>query len=239
MKLQKKFEIEEFVDTLDKLILSKYIMAERRISDVLQGIARTSDVYNLIAKCMVNFDFKAKWKEAISTRFFRLPDLDEDRIAFIFCLFSNIDDKNIDFTGFLSEYFSAINSYSAYELFSKTVVVEFKRLLLKFLGYTDDDMGEDYALETNKKDNFSLLASSIDELLKKIKTSKKIKSYLDKNDLIAVLSTFLLTAEKKETEYFYAFRVMLNSALAKSKALKDDIEKINQIVDTIIRGIYE
>ena len=32
---------------------------------------------------MVNFDFKAQWKVATSAHFFRLPELDADRIAFM------------------------------------------------------------------------------------------------------------------------------------------------------------
>lgn len=241
MKQQKKIDIDEFLVALDGLIESKYILAERRISDVLYQVAKTADVYNLIAECMINFDFKSKWKVATSAHFFKLPDRDEERIAFIFCLLSNIDDKNIDFTNFLSEYFSAANSYSAYELFSKTVLVEFKRLIFKLLkldGSSTNSVLDGDVLEN--KDNFVLLCELIDKMIVKVKECDKLKhSFISKNDMIAILSTFELLAKSKQTEYLYAFRITLNSALSKNKQYKDMVEEINQLVDKIIRGIYE
>lgn len=242
MKQQKSIDINEFLIAVDKLISSKYILAERRISDVLFSIAHTTPVYNLIAKCMINFDFKNQWKVATSAHFFKLPETDEMRVAFIFCLLSNIDDRNIDFTNFISQYFSANNSFSAYELFEKTVIVEFKRLIIKLLNVDDinDSKSKNISSEEQKKDNFDLLKTLVINLISKIKTAEKLKHcYLLKNDLIAVLSTFQLVIENKQTEYLYAFRVTINSALEKNKIYKVEIEQINQIVDQIIRGIYE
>ena len=242
MKQKNNVNIDNFLVALDNLISSKYILAERKISDVLFSIAHETEVYNLIAKCMVNFDFKAQWKAAISSHFFKLPELDEDRIAFIFCLLSNIDDKNIEFTNFLSTYFAAANSYSAYELFSKTIIIEFKRLIIKLLNVDNLDCQQNDTVEdeVQKFDNFGYLQNLVVELVSKIKMTSKLKrSFLDKNDLIAVLSTLELIAKDKQTEYLYAFRVTLNSALAKNKLFKSDIEQINQVIDKIIRGIYE
>lgn len=242
MKQQKIIDIDEFLTALDKLIASKYILAERKISDVLFQVAQTSHVYNLIAKCMINFDFKAEWKVATSSHFFKLPETDEKRVAFIFCLLSNIDDKNIDFTNLIAQYFSTENSFSAYELFSKTVIVEFKRLIIKLLNIEEEAVaeGDDVSNETIVVNNFVLLEKLVSDLSAKIKSSEKIKhSFLAKNDLIAVLSTLLLVTEHRQTEYLYAFRVTLNSALAKNKHYKNEIEQINQVIDQIIRGIYE
>lgn len=242
MKQQKNINIDEFLNALDKLIASKYILAERKISDVLVQVAESSYVYNLIAKCMINFDFKAEWKIATSSHFFKLPESDEKRVAFIFCLLSNIDDKNINFTSLIYDYFSTENSFSAYELFSKTVIVEFKRLIIKLLNI-NDDIEENKDLITENvlvENNFALLENLIEELNLKIKSTEKVKhSFLSRNDLIAVLSTLTIIVKQKQTEYLYAFRVTLNSALAKNKQFKSAIEQINQVIDQIIRGVYE
>lgn len=242
MKQQRKIDIDEFLAVLDKLITSKYILAERKISDVLVQVAKTTHVYNLIAKCMINFDFKAEWKIATSAHFFKLPESDEKRVAFIFCLLSNIDDKNIDFTNLISQYFSTENSFSAYELFSKTVIVEFKRLIIKLLNIEEDNES-DYEIlekECESQNNFILLERLVTDICVKIKSSEKLKRcFLTRNDLIAVLSTLLLVTQQKQTEYLYAFRVTLNAALAKNKNYKNEIERINQVIDQIIRGVYE
>lgn len=239
MKQQNIVDIDDFLISLDKLISSKYIVAERKISDVLISIAHSSSVYNLIAKTMINFDFQSEWKKATATHFFRLPETDEKRVAFIFCLLSNIDDHNIDFMNFIANYFSAANSYSAFELFSKTVLIEFKRLILKFLE-VDENSGIDEQGAVSKQNNFDLLLFVVENLISKVKKQNKVKkSFMDKNEMLAVLSTFILTIKNKEIEYFYAFRVTLNSAISKNRVFKDDIEKINNLVDQIIRGIYE
>ena len=95
-------------------------------------------------------------------------------------------------------------------------------------------------MQSITQNNFALLKEKVEKLWQKVKNQDKLKhSYMQKSDLIAVLSTFLLIIESRQTEYFYAFRVTINSALLKIKQLKNDIEEINQITDQIVRGIYE
>ena len=112
---------------------SKYILIDKKVSDVLRAIADTNLVYNLIAECMINFDFAFEWKRATEGSFLKLPDADSKRISFIFCLLNNIDDKNIDVTAVLERFFSYDLAYSSYDLFCKNVIAEFRRLILKHL----------------------------------------------------------------------------------------------------------
>jgi len=111
---------------------------------------------------------------------------------------------------------------------------------LKLLNLQTENSEDVSDGEFIKSDNFTKLTEMIKELCAKVRSVPKLKhTLLARNDLIAVLSTFALVAEKKQTEYLYAFRVTINSALEKNKTLKNDVEQINQIVDQIIRGIYE
>ena len=88
--------IDEFLNAVSSTLESKYILIDRKISDILYSIANTRDVYNVIAKCMINFDFIQAWGGAVKSNFIKLPDNEDDRIAFIFCFLSNIDDKNLE-----------------------------------------------------------------------------------------------------------------------------------------------
>ena len=92
----KNINIDKFIASINDMLASKYILIDRKISDILLAIAETHEVYNLIAECMVNFDFKTEWKLATSTNVMKLPSTNEKRISFIFCLLNNIDDKNLD-----------------------------------------------------------------------------------------------------------------------------------------------
>ena len=78
--------IDDFLNAISSTLESKYIYIDRKISDILISIAKTPDVYNVIAKCMINYDFKEAWKKAVKSNFIKLPLNEEDRIAFIFCL---------------------------------------------------------------------------------------------------------------------------------------------------------
>jgi hypothetical protein len=122
--------VDRFVASINDMLASKYILIDRKISDILLAIADTRDVYNVIAQCMVNFDFKSEWKLATSTNVMKLPNTNEKRISFIFCLLNNIDDKNLDATTVLERYFSYDSTVSPYDLFCKNIIVEFKNLVL-------------------------------------------------------------------------------------------------------------
>ena len=138
--------IEKFVTSIDDMLCSKYILVDRKISDVLLSIAETRDVYNLIAKCMVNFDFREEWKKATSSKILKLPETDAKRISFIFCMLNNFDDKNLDVTNILERFFSYDSTCSAYDLFLKNIIAEFKRLVVGSLNveeFSSEDVGND------------------------------------------------------------------------------------------------
>ena len=134
MANKREINIDNFLVSIENMLQSKYILIDRRISDILLSIADTKDVYNLIAECMINFDFKQEWKNATKTNVMKLPATDEKRISFIFCLLNNIDDKNLDATNVLERWFSYNPNYSPYETFCGCVILEFKKLVMKKLG---------------------------------------------------------------------------------------------------------
>ena len=119
---KKMEEIQGFLVSVKNMLEYKYILIDRRVADILRSIAETNVVYNLIAECMINFDFAYEWKRATEGSYLKLPESDPKRISFIFCLLNNIDDINIDVTVVLESFFSYDIAYSPYELFCKYVI---------------------------------------------------------------------------------------------------------------------
>ena len=128
-------------------------------------------------------------------------------------------------------------------MFCKTVIVEFKRLILNFLHIEEartekiieQKIAEPQAQESILTDNFKKLANYLRDLVKYLSSLKKLKgSFMPKYDLIAVVSTFEQVVRNKQVEYFYAFLVTLNSAVPKNKDIKFMLVEINRLTNNLI-----
>lgn len=244
MTNEKKLQnIQEFLISIKNMLESKYILIDRRVADILRAIANTNDVYNLIAECMINFDFGYEWKKATSGDFLKLPETDAKKIAFIFCMLNNIDDRKIDVTEILERYFSYDLAYSSYDQFCRFIIVEFRRLILKLLGIEIvmpvQANAENYAIDAsqviNETDNYEKLEIVLREFIKFLGEQKKLKNCLmPRYDIIAVASTFEQVVKNRQVEYIYAFLVTLNSVAPKNKEAKIMLDDINKLSNSIL-----
>ena len=96
-KIDNLKDIKLFIDACDNMLESKFILVDKRIGDVLKSIAKTKQVYNLMATCLVGFNFEKEWKMACSKgKELNLPIDQSKSTAFVFCLLNAIDDKKIN-----------------------------------------------------------------------------------------------------------------------------------------------
>lgn len=226
--------IDDFLNAISSTLESKYIYIDRKISDILISIAKTPDVYNVIAKCMINYDFKEAWKKAVKSNFIKLPLNEEDRIAFIFCLLSNIDDKNLDITMVLDRYFSYDSEIKPFELFCKNVIVEFKILILKKLNIETEPEAI-FKEKPIQMDEFLLLDKLLNDFLQIVIVQKKIKHlYIKKDELVEMVQTFSQAVKEKNVSYFNTFAKMINSSISKNKDLKAKFLQIVNLVNDIV-----
>ena len=236
-------EIQGFLVSVKNMLESKYILIDRRVADILRSIAETDVVYNLIAECMINFDFAYEWQRATEGNYLKLPESDPKRISFIFCLLNNIDDRNIDVTAVLERFFSYDIAYSPYDLFCKYVIAEFRSLILKHLNIEIPVPKQvrfeapevDAQVKEPEIDDYEKLSLVLRDLVKFLGEQKKLKNLImPKYDMIAVVSTFEQVARNRQIEYFYAFLVTLNSVAPKNKEIKVMLAEINRLASTLI-----
>ena len=247
MEQSKRKDIELFTTSIDKMLSSKYILVDRRLSDVMQSIAESTTVYNLIAECMINFDFKYEWKKATETNIIKFPTNVQKKIAFIFCLLSNLDNNNIDITTLLDRYFSYNPSHTPYEVFCKTVIEEFKYLITNSIK-RGERAKEDSTVKQKEPqqmsmldisrydDNYRLLLYKLGELVKIVAAMKKFKGKISKDEFLMILNTFNQAVTEKHQEYFKAFSLMIIVTAGKNKAIKSRLVEIDVIVDEILGG---
>ena len=232
--LKKDVDIDDFLNAISSTLESKYILIDRKISDLLYSIANTKSVYNTIAKCMINFDFKLEWKNAVKSNFIKLPEDKNDRIAFIFCFLSNIDDKNLDITLVLDKYFSYDPAVKPYELFCRNIIVEFKMLILEKLN-VEDVPEVVFDRKPIQVDEFTLLAELLHDFSQIILVQKKIKHLtISREDLVSVVNTFESVARDKKVKYFTSFVIMIDSAISKNKDLKSKFVQIKNLANEIV-----
>lgn len=228
--------IDDFLNAVSSTLESKYILIDRKISDILYSIANTQDVYNVIAKCMINFDFIQAWNGAVKSNFIKLPENDDDRIAFIFCFLSNIDDKNLDITMVLDKYFSYDSETKPFELFCKNIIVEFKMLILKKLNI-ESEPEVIFDKKPRQLDEFELLEELLRDFLQIVLVQKKLKHLnVKKEELVTIVQTFAQAVAEKNTAYFHSFVIMIKSAISKNKDLKTRFVQIENLVGDIVEG---
>ena len=86
-------------------------------------------------------------------------------------------------------------------------------------------------------DEFIVLARNLNDFAAFVLSQKKLKHCMfEKNDLVAVVSTFVQVVENRLVDYFYSYQVTINSAIDKNKILKKKFSEANKLIDMIIKG---
>jgi len=128
-------ELKPFFDACNDFIDGKFILVDIKISNILRNISKNSTLYDLIAECMINYDFDSIYSEAKisdTNKKFILPDKDYKIIPFVFCLLVEIDSKRIVFEDFLKEQFPDVQTKNdEYDAFGKNVIIPFKNSIAK------------------------------------------------------------------------------------------------------------
>ena len=123
--------IAELKKVCADLLGAKYILAEKKISAVLQTIAKSKRLYAFISACMKNFDFAAELANAkrVGTDGSAVLVLPTDRktnIAFVFCLLLSFDTNQTDFKKFLHTfYYNGDSANTEYTEFASAIIVPF------------------------------------------------------------------------------------------------------------------
>src|SRR5574344_432748 len=95
-------KISQFVDSCDDMINGKFILADVKITKILNMIAGSEELYRYISECMTGFDFsrefhRAELKNNLNGGEFITPSDPQKLVAFVFCLLVECDAKRIDF----------------------------------------------------------------------------------------------------------------------------------------------
>lgn len=129
--------IEKFEKACDDLISSRYILAESKISVLLQTIAGNVELYKMFRSTLDGFDFdaamaKSKIPSGYNTYKIVLPSDTKQIAAYVFRLLYAFDTGAMSLKDFLHEYFYSVAGANAeYELFAKYILMPFRDSVAK------------------------------------------------------------------------------------------------------------
>lgn len=127
-------QIDLFLQRCDDVMQSRLILADTKIGELLKSIAASDLLYAFFREITRGFDYTAAREKymncgdpsAKKRRLLFPADLTE-KLAFIFCLLVDLDNKTIDLSDFLRGYFYEDGSvYESYYAFCNQVIKPFK-----------------------------------------------------------------------------------------------------------------
>lgn len=227
-------DIKPFVDACDKMVASKFIMIDKRISDVLKSIAKTELVFEYVKSCMINFNFDREWKVATSKIGVMLPPEEPHKfVAFVFSVLNCMDDKKISASELLSRYFT--KSESPYYDFCETLIVRFKNLIVnKILNQNDDgvQIKRKSIIDNFDKDVLSRLAFLVKDLKEYIQGLKKLKkSRITKGELLEIVSALYEAIKNQDVRYIKSFIIAIKVGYGKEREIEFRLVEILDIIN--------
>lgn len=149
---ESKIQLEKFVSACDELITCKFLIAENKISKILDALAETPPVYELVSECMEQFNRdremgKAFVQEARGNFVCNMPDEEFKIIALVFCTLADIHNGKIDFTDFVKRFFSNEENVSPFKYFIEVMILPFRNLIAEAFGYPQINLHESNSVE--------------------------------------------------------------------------------------------
>lgn len=169
-------QIIGFLRSCDALCACSYTEAEQRIREVLISISRSRKLTELFDAAVTNFDYLAAKERHLryldrdgkSVGELTLPLERSERLAFIFCLFVEIDSKRIVFRDFLQKFFHVDGSFTAsYLHFVEQIVRPFRMMIANCFPVANAQVKPAVSEKTGKA-LFHQLKSAIEDERKRL-----------------------------------------------------------------------
>ena len=172
-------KIAQFISSVDDMINGKFILADVKITRVLNMIAGSDELYRYISECMIGFDFsreyhRAEAKNSLNGGAFVCPTEPKKLVAFVFCTLVECDAKRLDFYNFINDNFAGETRTDAYKNFSQILLMPFKEIVASHFGLEGIDEAEMLNMTNAYRDD--LMQNPVFE-------SEENKTYFESQDI--------------------------------------------------------
>ncbi len=127
-------EALNLIELCDELMSTKILFADKKIDKILEAIATSPQIYDLLTECMGQFNKekefdKAFTKDASGRKIFVMPKEEYKILALVFCLLADIGNGRVSFDDLIATYFADENGRLDPSAFMNTVIKPFKDLI--------------------------------------------------------------------------------------------------------------
>lgn len=230
--LEVKENISDFIVSCDDMIKGKFIMADSKISKILGSIATSTKLYSLINDCLKGYSFEKEYEKALNEADSGVYEVTNDikkNIAFVMCLFLEVDHHRIRFYDFINRFFKNAGAGNEYAEFVSTMLKPFKEGVL-----SQYEIG-DFVTESNQlekqeisRDVYFEIKEQLKLLKNEVNFSKKISSRKKEEINIYILGA-IEAFEIKNKKIISALITALNKELYNEKSIKNSYSKLTSL----------
>ncbi len=250
----RKQSVQNFNDRMSDLVNAKFIVAEKKISEVLISISDSVLLFELFQHVTEGFDYATFKSVCFSydgqgNGYFKLPKTDADVLALGFSVLMDIDSGKTDVLNLCSEFFpSQEGKQRSYSLFATQLLIPFQQTALKIANSVIESEDSE---ETEEKEDCAEAVKEAEKDTEKKELSALDLSYLKElqRECEEIAST-LKRGREPYDELSFALEEMEKYLIAKNlrgttlaftaiKHIKQSVKKIKVDCDKIAQIIAE
>ena len=247
--------IQKFLNCCDEVASCKFLVAEHKIQKLLGVLASTSEVVELVADCMEQFNRDREFMRAFvqdeKGQFHcYMPEEEYKIIAMVFCILADIDAGKLDFGDFVKRFFSDDAELTPFENFIDKMILPFKKLISEAFSY--DGEGEHVELSNKQMLNqensnivrFPLYRKEVSEeginkvcsdvqslttqILSELESARKNDNFIE--ELKAICYALVMACSDKDLDMMYGIVLGLKYASKGFKPIKFLVREMVEIV---------
>lgn len=161
--------IKAFIDACNVMCEAKYLLSERKISNLMKTIATYPRLYTVFKDALAGYNSKAEFRKSqvrVGVRGKFVPPQNQTKfLAYVFCILLDIDGGRVKLREFLDEYFYNTNPNEEFAFFCSALIVPF-RDVTEYVYYNGADsyLEDDGAVDGTLRD-------SVKQLLQEMNTA--------------------------------------------------------------------
>ena len=161
--------IKAFIDACNVMCEAKYLLSERKISNLMKTIATYPRLYTVFKDALAGYNSKAEFRKSqvrVGVRGKLVPPQNQTKfLAYVFCILLDIDGGRVKLREFLDEYFYNTNPTEEFAFFCSALIVPF-RDVTEYVYYNGADsyLEDDGAVDGTLRD-------SVKQLLQEMNTA--------------------------------------------------------------------
>ncbi len=202
-------DIKSFNNACDEFLLGKYILAEVKISSLLQTINENEKLKNIVLDSRENFDFNNMLKHCISNsndkHIITLPNNDKEILAFVYDLLNFFEQKQFSLYDFAHKFFTNDdNPNQEIAEFANKIILPFKNAVNNIYCKTHVIVSTD----EYQQNHYNKIMSVVREILTKV-DNYKLKM-TEKEEFTLLLNSLYQASSKNDKKFVYSLMVGLD-----------------------------